>query len=62
MLINIWGICEFAEMTHDPLRRWDFSCKDFTPKEVKRIDSKEQHCANCIHWLIADELLEGKKI
>ncbi|HQN18859.1 MAG TPA: hypothetical protein PKV86_06965 [Syntrophobacteraceae bacterium] len=56
-MINIWGICEFSEMTHDPLRRWDFSCSSFDPVEPARVEGAKNCCANCIHWLAPDEKL-----
>jgi hypothetical protein len=59
-MINIWGICEFAEISHDPLRRWDFCCNAFSPREDKRIEG-ERYCANCHYWLACDENLEVKK-
>ena len=58
-MINIWGVCEFAEMTHDPLRRWDLCCSSFSPAEIKRVEDIERCCANCIYWLVADERLEN---
>jgi len=58
-MINIWGVCEFAEMTHDPLRRWDLCCSSFNPAEIKRVEDIKRCCANCIYWLIADERLES---
>jgi len=59
MMINIWGVCEFGEMTHDPLRQWGFSCNFFIPAEEKRVEVTEKCCANCIYWLVADEKLKG---
>jgi hypothetical protein len=60
-MINIWGVCEFAEITHDPLRKWDMQCNSFSPMEVKRVKEMDRCCANCIYWLIADEHLKGDK-
>jgi hypothetical protein len=60
-MITIWGVCEFGEPTHDPLRRWDFSCTFFLPLEPKRIDDRDACCANCRFWIATDEHLEGKK-
>jgi hypothetical protein len=57
-MINIWGICEFAEMTHDPLRKWDMQCTSFSPVEENRLKEMEKCCANCKYWLAADENLE----
>jgi hypothetical protein len=57
-MINLWGACEFAEMTHDPLRRWDLYCKSFRAVEEKRIEDTKKCCANCVYWLIADENLK----
>lgn len=60
-MINIWGICEFGEISHDPLRRLDYCCRDFSPMEVGRVKTSEKCCANCIYWLIYDEHLEITK-
>lgn len=60
-MINIWGVCEFAEITHDPLRKWDMQCNSFSPMEVKRVKEMDRCCANCIYWLVADEHLKGDK-
>ena len=57
-MINIWGVCEFAEMTHDPLRKWDMQCSSFSTVEVRRAQEIDTCCANCIYWLIVDEHLE----
>lgn len=56
-MINIWGVCEYGEMTHDPLRRWDLCCSSFSLGDPKRVEGIEKCCANCIYWLIADECL-----
>jgi len=56
-MINIWGVCEYGEMTHDPLRRWDLCCHAFSPGDPKRVEGIEKCCANCTYWLIADECL-----
>ncbi len=56
-MINIWGVCEHGEMTHDPLRRWDLCCHAFSPGDPKRVEGIEKCCANCTYWLIADECL-----
>jgi hypothetical protein len=56
-MINTWGVCEYGEMTHDPLRRWDMCCNSFDPRDQKRIEDLEKCCANCTCWLIADECL-----
>jgi hypothetical protein len=56
-MINIWGVCEYGEMTHDPLRRWDLFCSFFNPRDQKRMEDMEICCANCIYWLMADECL-----
>jgi len=61
-MINTWGVCEFSEISHDPLRRWDFSCAVFTIRDPKRVESPAPACANCVHWLVADERLEGKRL
>jgi len=58
-MINTWGACEFAELSHDPLRRWDLSCSSFTPGDVRRVEYPERCCANCAYWLIADEHLKA---
>jgi hypothetical protein len=57
-MINIWGVCEFAEMTHDPLRKWDMRCSSFSPASAKKVEEIDVCCANCLYWLIADEHLE----
>lgn len=56
-MINTWGVCEYGEMTHDPLRRWDLCCHAFSPGDPKRVEGIEKCCANCTYWLIADECL-----
>ncbi|ABK18644.1 hypothetical protein Sfum_2970 [Syntrophobacter fumaroxidans MPOB] len=57
-LVNTWGVCEFAEMSHDPWRRWDASCKAYRPGEVRRVGTIGQCCANCVYWLAPDETPE----
>jgi hypothetical protein len=59
-MITVWGICEYGEPTHDPLRRWDFTCTFFIPLERKRIEDRDVCCGNCRFWLAPDEHLEGK--
>ena len=61
-MINLWGVCEFGEITHDPLRRWEMCCNSFSPKYAKRVKTVDKCCANCVYWLIADENIEGSKI
>ena len=54
-MINIWGVCEFGEISHDPLRKWDCGCTFFCPCPVKRVEDTGKCCANCVYWLAADE-------
>ena len=54
-MINIWGVCELGEISHDPLRKWDFGCTLFRPCRVKREEAIERCCANCVYWLAFDE-------
>jgi hypothetical protein len=60
-MLNTWGICEFAEISHDPLRRWDFTCTFFAPGNVRRVEDMEACCGNCMWWLAADEHPGGDK-
>lgn len=60
-MIDIWGVCEFAEISHDPLRRWDNTCRSFEPVDTVRVDTVKICCANCKYWLIPDENPDGRK-
>lgn len=57
-LMNTWGVCEFAEMSHDPWRSWDAICKVFRPRDTQRAGNVDRCCANCIYWLAPDEIPE----
>jgi hypothetical protein len=53
-MINIWGICEYAEIGH-PMCRWDLCCSWFSPGEIKRVETREKCCANCANWLVFND-------
>jgi hypothetical protein len=54
-MLNLWGVCEIGEISHDPLRKWDFGCTQFRPCRIKREEAAERCCANCVYWLPFDE-------
>ncbi len=60
-MINSWGVCEFGEMSHDPLRKWDSDCTLFCPCRVKREEALQKCCANCAYWLPFDERIASEE-